>query len=329
MMVIHNQITLGQFVAFNGYLGLVIWPMRAIGFVINILQRGSASLARINDVMAVRPEIVDIPELVKPVASLKGDIRVCHLTFHYPGSPRPAIQDVSFHLKAGQTLGIVGRTGSGKSTLANLLVRLYEAAPETILVDGLPLTAIPLQTLRKAVGYVPQEQFLFSQTIRENIAFGKDGASDEEIIEAARAAHILHDILAFPKQWDTLVGERGITLSGGQKQRIAIARALISNPPILILDDSLSAVDTKTEEAILAHMAGVRKGRTTLIIAHRISSIKNADHILVLDQGKVIAAGTHQQLLAEQGLYADLYRQQLLERQFEEKGGEPDVRAKR
>jgi ATP-binding cassette subfamily B protein len=314
ILVINQEISLGDFVAFNSYIALLAWPMMAIGRVVNILQRGAASMARLNEIYQTEPEIHDFPELLNPeITDLKGDISIHGLSFSYPGSPLDALSNINIEVKNGHTLAIIGRTGSGKTTLANLLLRLYNNEVGEILIDGHELKTIPLEVLRNSIGYVPQDNFLFSTTIRENIAFGVDHYDDEMIQAAAKAAGIYKDIMGFPEQFETMVGERGVSLSGGQKQRISIARALIKNPSILILDDSLSAVDTKTEELILHNLRTVRQSRTNIIIAHRISTIKDADEIIVLDEGTIIERGTHDELLSVKGTYYELYQKQLLE----------------
>lgn len=314
ILVINQEISLGDFVAFNSYIALLAWPMMAIGRVVNILQRGAASMARLNEIYQTEPEIHDFPELLNPeITDLKGDISIHGLSFSYPGSPLDALSNINIEVKNGHTLAIIGRTGSGKTTLANLLLRLYNNEVGEILIDGHELKTIPLEVLRNSIGYVPQDNFLFSTTIRENIAFGVDHYDDEMIQAAAKAAGIYKDIMSFPEQFETMVGERGVSLSGGQKQRISIARALIKDPSILILDDSLSAVDTKTEELILHNLRTVRQSRTNIIIAHRISTIKDVDEIIVLDEGTIIERGTHDELLSVKGTYYELYQKQLLE----------------
>lgn len=313
ILVISNEITLGDFVAFNGYLGLLTWPMMAMGWMINIFQRGAASMGRLNAIFAKQGEIFDDPKKVQPIKHIEGDIHINNLTFAYPGAPVNALKEISLHIPTGTSLAIVGRTGSGKSTIANLLVRLYNVEPGKILIDGKDIQQFPLHVLRSDIGYVPQDNFLFSQTIKENIGFGLDEYSENQIIQAAEDAQLLDNINDFPRQFDTMLGERGVTLSGGQKQRLSIARALIKNPSILILDDSLSAVDTKTEEAILDRLKQLMENRTTILIAHRISTIEHADQIIVLDEGQIVERGNHRQLLAQKGLYRELYEKQLLE----------------
>ena len=314
--VLNGRITVGDFVAFNTYMVQLTWPVIALGWVINIFQRGTASLGRIHELMEERPEITDGPSVVAKKYSLKGDISFRNLSFSYDRTP--VLEDVELDIASGSSLAIVGPTGSGKTTLVSLIPRIYDALPGTILIDGKPIREYPLAELRRNIGFVPQETFLFSDTIRENIAFGVDHATEEEVSWAATAANIASDIEAFPDQYRTLVGERGITLSGGQKQRVAIARALIRNPRILILDDALSSVDTQTEDKILNHLRQVMKGRTTIFISHRVSTVRNADRIAVLHGGRVVELGTHDELLARNGYYTDLYNKQLLEEELAE-----------
>jgi ATP-binding cassette, subfamily B, multidrug efflux pump len=308
-------ISIGQFVQFTLYLGYLIWPMIALGWVINIFQRGIASMGRMNQVLTTEPLIRDTDQ-TRAISEVGGEIEFRHLTFTYEGAARPSLIDIDLRIAPGMTVAFVGAVGSGKSTLMNLVTRLLDAAPGMVLIDGHPVREIPLGVLRAAIGYVPQETFLFSESIAENIAFGVERASREEIEQAAVEAGIADDIREFPEGFDTLVGERGITLSGGQKQRTAIARALIRRPKILILDDALSAVDTYTEEKILAHLRRIMRGRTSLLVSHRVSTVKDADLIVVLDDGSIAERGTHDELIARGGLYAELYEKQLLEEEL-------------
>jgi ATP-binding cassette subfamily B protein len=316
--VIHGRLSVGDFVAFNTYMVQLTWPVIALGWVINIFQRGTASLARIHQLMLEKPEITDSPEAL-PVDSeteLQGEVEFRDLSFSYDG--HPVLHDVNLQIPAGSSLAIVGPTGSGKTTLVNLIPRIYDAEPGSVLIDGLPIRSYPVAFLRRNIGFVPQETFLFSETIRENIAFGVPRASDEAVRWAAEAANIAGEIEDFPDKYKTIVGERGITLSGGQKQRTAIARALIRNPRILILDDALASVDTQTEDKILNHLREVMQGRTTIFISHRVSTVRNADRIAVLHGGRIVELGTHEELLARNGYYTDLYNKQLLEEELAE-----------
>ena len=290
------------------------WPIIALGWVINIFQRGTASLIRINEIMQEQPEIKDAPDAQD--RDIAGEIEFRRLNFSYEG--KQVLHDVNLRIPAGTSLAIVGPTGSGKTTLVSLIPRIYDAEPGTVLIDGRPIREYSLASLRKNIGFVPQETFLFSDRIRENIALGVDSATDDEIHSAADAANIAADIESFPEGYDTMVGERGITLSGGQKQRTAIARALIRNPKILILDDALSSVDTHTEDKILNHLRDVMQGRTTIFISHRVSTVRNADRIAVLHGGRIVELGTHDELLALNGYYSDLYNKQLLEEELAE-----------
>ena len=321
-LTIAGEITLGQFEAFNLYIAMLVWPMLAAGECITFISQGMASLKRIRTILDEKPEIVDGAE-VKDVAALRGEIDLDGLTFAYPDQEDVTVLDsIRVHVDQGSTLAVLGRTGSGKSTLANLLLRLYDTKSDMIRIDGRPICEIPLSVLRRDVAYVPQESFLFSDTLERNIAFGAERKSREEIQRAARDACIHSNIMDFPEGYDTMVGERGVTLSGGQKQRSAIARALLKDAPILILDDALSAVDTDTEEQILHNLRRNRAGRTTIIIAHRISTIQSADRILVLDGGRVAEYGSHEELMALGGIYRSIHDKQQLEKQLREEGGE-------
>jgi ATP-binding cassette subfamily B protein len=313
-LTIQGRITIGQFVEFTLYLGYLSWPMIALGWVINIYQRGMASMGRMHQVMSAEPAIKD-PKNPVAITQIQGEIEFCNLTFAYEGSP-PTLADINLRVAPGQALALVGPVGSGKSTLMNLIPRLLDAPPGSVLIDGHPVVDVPLGLLRSSIGYVPQETFLFSETLADNIAFGVNTASREEIETAAEEAGIAEDIAGFTKGFDTIVGERGITLSGGQKQRMTIARAIMRRPRILILDDALSSVDTYTEEKILRHLRGIMRGRTCIISSHRISTVKDADLIVVLDQGRIVERGTHDELLAKRGFYAELYDKQLLEEEL-------------
>ncbi len=324
-MAIHGEITVGQFVAFNGYIGMLVWPMMAVGECITAISQGLASLKRILTVFDARPDIVDGPECDASIRGLEGEISLNHLTFAYPGHENvDVLRDVSVTVPAGGSLAILGRTGSGKTTLANLLLRLYDTQPGMISLDGHDIQSIPLAVLRRDVAYVPQDNFLFSDTIENNIAFGVESATHDQVEAAAKAACIHDNIMDFPDGYQTVVGERGATISGGQKQRSSIARALLKDAPILILDDALSAVDTDTEEQILQNLKRNRAGKTTVIIAHRISTLQNADHILVLDEGRAAEYGTHDQLLSLGGIYRGIYDKQQLEKQLQEEGGDAE-----
>ncbi|MEA2162831.1 MAG: ATP-binding cassette, subfamily multidrug efflux pump [Thermoanaerobaculia bacterium] len=315
--MIHGLMTIGSFVAFQLYLGRMVWPLIALGWVSNLFQRGMASMQRLHEVWSVAPEVLTTAgERVE--TPVRGEIEIRHLTFTYAGADRPTLRDINLHVQPGQTLGIVGRTGSGKSTLLALLMRTFEPPPGTIYIDGRPIESFPPTQLRQWIGAVPQETFLFSESIAENIRFGRREATIDEVNESAHLAGLSGDVATFPQGLETLIGERGITLSGGQKQRTAIARALVRDPAILILDDSLSAVDTSTEEQILRALREIRKGRTALIVSHRVSSVKDADAIIVIDDGRIVERGTHDTLLDRGGYYANLYRRQTLEEEIAE-----------
>ncbi len=345
--VLAGKMNVGDFVAFNTYMAQLMWPVIALGWVINIFQRGTASMVRIEEILSQRPEIADEPEQAMscelratseqgarssqlearssavPISrspDILGEIEFRNLNFAYNGTP--VLKDINLRIPAGSSLAIVGPTGSGKTTLVNLIPRIYDAEPGSVLIDGHPVRQFPLHSLRRQIGFVPQETFLFSATIRENIAYGvpqEDGeASLSDIQAAAEAANIAHDIESFPERYNTTVGERGITLSGGQKQRTAIARALLRSPRILILDDALSSVDTHTEDKILNHLRRIMRGRTTIFISHRVSTVRNADSIAVLHQGRIVELGAHDELIARNGYYTDLYNRQLLEEELAE-----------
>jgi len=317
MMVVNDQINVGDFVAFNGYLGMLIWPVISLGWVVNMAQRGVASMKRINVIMHEQPEISDENPL--DIEEIQGNIEYRNLTFSYEPNLPPVLKNISFKVKQGETLAIVGRTGSGKTTIINVLLRLYRVEDNHVFIDDTDINRIPLKVLRESIGYVPQDNFLFSTTIAENIAFGLDSYTMEQIEQAARIAQLYDDVMSFPEKFNTIVGERGVSLSGGQKQRVAIARAIVKDPKILILDDSLSAVDTGTEERILKGLREVRHNRTTIIIAHRISAVKDADQIIALSDGQIVQRGTHEQLVNQPGLYKDLYEMQKLEEELERK----------
>jgi len=327
--VLLGKMNVGDFVAFNTYMVQLTWPVIALGWVINIFQRGTASLARIQEILSQQPEIADaigssghraIGPSENRSSDFLGEIEFRNLNFDYDGVP--ILKDINLRIPAGSSLAIVGPTGSGKTTLVNLIPRIYDAQSGAVLIDGRPIREFPLDFLRRQIGFVPQETFLFSDTIRENIAYGisrEDGeASLDDIKAAAQVANIAQDIEAFPEGYNTTVGERGITLSGGQKQRTAIARALLRSPRILVLDDALSSVDTQTEDKILNHLREVMRGRTTIFISHRVSTVRNADAIAVLHQGRIVELGTHDQLIARSGYYTDLYNKQLLEEELAE-----------
>jgi ATP-binding cassette subfamily B multidrug efflux pump len=312
--VLAGRMQIGAFTAFNIYMMQLTFPIIALGWVVNIFQRGTASLVRLNEILHEQPEIKDEPGAKN--VEVEGEIEFCGLNFDYEG--KSVLRDLNLRIPAGSSMAIVGPTGSGKTTLVNLIPRIYDAAPGMVLLDGRPIREFSVASLRNSIGFVPQETFLFSDRIRENIALGVESATDQAIHDAAEAANIASDIEGFPERYQTMVGERGITLSGGQKQRTAIARALIRNPRILILDDALSSVDTHTEDKILNHLREVMRGRTTIFISHRVSTVRNADRIAVLHEGRIVESGTHDELLALNGYYSDLYNKQLLEEELAE-----------
>lgn len=316
IQVISGRISIGDFVAFNGYILLLLWPMIALGWVISLFQRGAASMGRINKILDIKPEIAD-DENVMDINNVKGEIEFRNLTFSYNNTKEPVLKNINLRIEKNMTLAIVGPTGCGKTTLVNLIPRIFDAPDGTVFIDGIPIKKIPLRVLRSEVGYVPQDTFLFSDTIKENIIYGVSDVSDNEIKESAEISQILNDIEEFPEKFDTVLGERGVNLSGGQIQRLSIARAIIRKPKILILDDALSSIDTYTEEQILKRLKNYMKERTSIVISHRISTVKDSDWIVVLDNGMIVEEGRHEELIEKDRMYASLYRKQLIAEELE------------
>ena len=318
LRVINGVLTIGQLTAFFGYLIMLIWPMIAFGWVINILQQGAASMARLAKILDTEPEIKDTLATDNSINGIRGEIEFRNIHFTHKGANRESLSGIDLRIPEGATLAIVGYTGAGKSTMVNLISRLYDVTGGELLIDGRNVKEIPLQVLRANIGYVPQETFLFSDSISENISYGTDNGTQDHVQEAAEISRIAHDVSDFPKGYATMLGERGITLSGGQKQRTSIARAVMRKPKILILDDALSAVDTYTEDEILKRLRNIMKGRTSIIISHRISTVKDADQIVVLNEGRIVERGAHDELVELGGIYAELHRKQLLEEELEQ-----------
>ncbi len=318
LKVINGEMTIGTLTAFMTYLSLLIWPMIAFGWVTNMWQQGAASMKRLGKIFDTVPAIRDSEETDRSITGLRGTIEFRNVGFTHDAAPQKTLKDISLTITEGSTLAIVGYTGSGKSSFVNLIPRLYDVTEGELLIDGINIKKIPIDVLRREIGYVPQETFLFSDSIAENIRYGDDEANRDRIHDAAEVSQIAKDVADFPQRFETMLGERGITLSGGQKQRTSIARAILRKPKILILDDALSSVDTYTEESILQRLKSIMKGRTSIIIAHRISTVKDADRIIVLHEGTIAEQGTHDQLVALDGIYAGLYKKQLLEKELED-----------
>ena len=314
-LTLHGEITLGSFIAFNSYVGMLIWPMIAFGDTITSVAQARAALTRIRHIYDEIPEIQEAPDCVD-VDTLHGDIRFEDVSFSYNADGNEVLSDIDVHIKAGETLAVLGRTGSGKTTFVNLLTRMYDTTKGTIYIDGYDIKKIPLKVLRESIAYVPQDNFMFSDTLLNNIKFGNLDATMDEVIKACQDASIHDNIMDFPDQYETMVGERGVTLSGGQKQRSSIARALLKKSPILIMDDSLSAVDTDTEGQILENLTKLGITQTKIMIAHRVSTVQHADHILVLDEGKIVEYGTHDELMAKNGIFRSMYDKQQLEKEL-------------
>ena len=316
--VINKTLMIGDVTALIMYLGILIWPMIAFGWVINIIQQAEASMARLNKLWSEELEIADVGEEKSLVKEVKGEVEFRNVSFKYGENLPFVLQNLNLKIPAGHSLAIMGNTGSGKTTMINLIPRLFDATEGEVLLDGVNIKDISLKTVRRSIGFVPQEAFLFSETIKNNICYGKPDATESEITERAKIAQFSKDVLEFPEGFETVVGERGITLSGGQKQRASLTRALMTDPEILILDDSFSAVDTHTEEDILQGLRGFMKNRTTLMVSHRVSTVKDADKIVILDKGMIAEEGTHDELIKLNGLYAGIYNRQLLEQEIEE-----------
>jgi len=309
------NITAGDFVAFMSYLGILTWPLIAAGWVMNILQRGAASMKRINDLLETKCESAAVSPPAK-IDKLKGKIEFRNLTFSYDGR-YPALKNIDLTINPGETVAIVGRVGSGKTTLLNLILGLYEVDEGSLLVDGYEIRSIPLDALRQNIGYVPQDTFLFSDTLRENLRFGSPHATEDKVVAAAKMVQLYHEVMDFSHQFETVVGEKGVILSGGQKQRVTIARALLLDAPILLFDNALSSVDTYTEELIMQRLKPLIADRTNIIVTHRISSVKDAHRIYVMDEGEIREQGDHTSLLALGGVYKEMFHRQLIERELE------------